>query len=91
MNGVELREANSAAGRRINAAMDDADAVIADRNNVVSVFAGTDLPGHDVLVLLGEQINGHLPIAAQIGAQAFAQGIALNAFMFGFECGRRSS
>lgn len=91
MNRVELEEADAAAGRRMNASLpDNAMALSAERNSVVSVFAGTDLPGHDVLRLLGRQIDGHAPRVVEIGVTALCQGIALNAFMFGYECGKRS-
>lgn len=89
MNVVEFDQAFDAAVERLHA-MSQGAAGPLDRNAIVSVFAGTDLPGHDVLQMLAEQVNAALLRVDEIGVSGVMQGIALNTFIIGFECGRRS-
>lgn len=92
MNRVELEAADRAVGRRVNAAVGDDDQRLVTRNEAVAIFAGTGLPGHDVLRMLGAQAEKAAPHAEEgMPLVAVLQGVALNAYLLGYECGKRSS
>jgi hypothetical protein len=89
MNAVEFQQALDVVAARSDALVGGEERP-AHRNEVVAIFAGTDLPGHTVLAWLTGEINAQLHHVPEMGVTGVLQGVALNAFLLGFECGRRS-
>ena len=91
MNKVEFEQAVEAVQRRIDAVLDGEPAFAAKGKQMSAGFAGTDLPAHEVI----GWINGNVALNLDanmitIPLPYIVQGISVNAFFVGFECGKRS-
>ena len=91
MNKVEFEQAVESVHERIAAVLDGEQQKATFGKQRFVGFAGTDLPAGEVIAHLNENValnlDGHL---MEIPLPYIVQGIAVNAFLVGFECGKRS-
>lgn len=95
MNAVEFKQCMGAVEKRMRAVTNGARKHDVPRAAAVAVFAGTELPAEAVLkALLSDRLgNTDLLLAAQDleGVLGIVGALQVNAFILGFEAGRRSS